>query len=365
MEIPSPAPSCEGNSVSHAEGAGRGADIFCTIRRGGRSFHGSWETPDAVASDSVIMRAMKHRCALPPSLGKHFSLADATAAGVGIKRCDAADLHRPFPGVRSLAPPTTFRQLVDCYAPRLKPGQRFGGLTAARLWGLPLADFWTDEEALDVVVPSRGTAPNTPGVTGRRLHDDRAITWTIAGIPVVDAISAVFLCARSLTLDAAVTMLDALITTATNYPGLTPRTPYSLDEIERQLNRWGRFPGCATIRAALPLARELVESPKETETRLAIINAGMPEPVVQHEVREHGRLIARIDLAYPELKIAIEYEGDGHRTSKKQWRIDIQRQRELEARGWIVLRLTELDLLNGADAFLARVRAARAARTVR
>lgn len=73
-------------------------------------------------------------------------------------------------------------------------------------------------------------------------------------------------------------------------------------------------------------------------------------------------LIARIDLAYPELKIAIEYEGDGHRTNKKQWRIDIQRQRDLEARGWIVIRLTELDLRDDAKSLIARIRGAIASR---
>lgn len=74
------------------------------------------------------------------------------------------------------------------------------------------------------------------------------------------------------------------------------------------------------------------------------------------------RLVARTDLAYPELKVAIEYEGDGHRTSAEQWRRDIQRQRELEALGWIVIRLTQEDL-NDADALIDRVRGAIASRS--
>lgn len=66
------------------------------------------------------------------------------------------------------------------------------------------------------------------------------------------------------------------------------------------------------------------------------------------------RLVARVDLAYPELKIAIEYEGDGHRTDKRQWRRDIQRQRDLEDRGWTVIRLTELDLAR-PESVVARI----------
>src|SRR5690606_27406781 len=115
--------------------------------------------------------------------------------------------------------------------------------------------------------------------------------------------------------------IDALITTSFDYPGLGPGRPMTtLDAIRDRLRAWGRFPGCTSVRAALALAREKVESPKETETRLLIIRAGLPEPVVQFEVRDGGRLVARIDLAYPDLKIAIEYEGDEHRVDKNRWR---------------------------------------------
>lgn len=124
----------------------------------------------------------------------------------------------------------------------------------------------------------------------------------------------------------------------------------------------GASRGKRTIRAALERAREGVESPKETETRLLIVNAGLPEPVVQFELRDDNRVVARMDLAYPELQIGIEYEGDGHRTDRAQWRRDIQRQRDLEDRGWIVVRLTQHDLGAGAASFLARLRRAIASR---
>ena len=101
---------------------------------------------------------------------------------------------------------------------------------------------------------------------------------------------------------------------------------------------------------------------KETETRLLLVNAGMREPEIQFEVRVGRRLVARTDLAYPELKTAIEYEGDGHRRSKEQWRIDIRRQRELVAHGWIVVRLTQADLDDGGRLLLESVRSAFATR---
>src|SRR5690606_31308174 len=128
-----------------------------------------------------------------------------------------------------------------------------------------------------------------------------------------------------------------------------------------RLESWGRFKGCVTVRTAFGLAREGVESPKETETRLLVIADGLPEPVVQWQVFDGSRLVGRVDLAYPELKIAIEYDGDGHRTDKEQWRRDIRRQRELERLGWIVIHLTESDLEDPA-AFLGHLHSAHAAR---
>jgi hypothetical protein len=298
-------------------------------------------------------------------LGERFVLRAAGEAGVGRWRRDAADLHRPFRGVRSVEAPIGFAELADCYRPRLKPGQRFGGRTAMRLWGIPHPESWTALEPIEVMVPPTGAPPRTAGVRGRRLAEHRAETWTLNGAPVVDPVAAFFTCASELSRDEAVVAIDALITTSAGYPGLGPMRPLTtLAGIRERLERWGRFPGIATVRAAIALARERVESPKETQTRLLLVNAGLPEPVVQFEVSANTRFIARVDLAYPELRIALEYEGDGHRTDKHQWRVDIRRQRELEDCGWIVIRLTELDLTgNAADALLARLRRVISARS--
>ncbi|KDA04783.1 hypothetical protein DC31_04440 [Microbacterium sp. CH12i] len=232
-----------------------------------------------------------------------------------------------------------------------------------RIWGIPHPELWKCDEPLDVIVPPDTAPPCIPGVKGRRLAAKRADALIFDGVPVVDPVAALFTCAGELTLDDAVVAIDALITTADDYPDLVRLSPLStLTAITKRLELWGRFPGCGVIRRALPLARERVESPKETETRLLLRAAGLPEPVVQHEVRDHGHFVARVDLAYPESKIAIEYEGDGHRVDKKQWRIDIQRQRDLEDHGWIVIRLTEADLADGGATLLLRIRRALATR---
>jgi len=305
---------------------------------------------------------MQHRVGLPRNLGDRFSVRSAEAAGIRPDRYSSRDLHRPFRGVRSIEKPTTFQDFVDCYLPRLRPGQRFSGMTAARAWGLPVPSPWKRTEPLEIIVPWSGAAPKTAGVRGRRLREDRAATFILNGHRVIDPVAALFMIAATLTVAQAITILDALLTTSSNYPNLGPGRPLTtLDELTRRLGQWYRFPGSRTIRTALPRARELVESPKETETRLLLVDKGFPEPVVQHEVWADGEFLGRIDLAYPQWKIAIEYEGDGHRTDKEQWRKDIQRQRHLESEGWIVIRLTQTDLV-ASDSFVTRLRRAIASR---
>ncbi len=309
---------------------------------------------------------MRHRIPLPPDLGPHFAVRDAAAIGVGRKRYSSRDLVRPFAGVRSTAEPVTFDDRVASYRPRLRQGQSFAGRTALRLWGLPMPFRWAPGEPLDVAVPTGTSPPRTVGVRGRRIAPGRADTWHVLGVPTVDPVSALFLCAREFVPVATVATLDALLTASDVYPGLrTGRPVATVESIERHLARWGRFPGCGRIRDALPLARPGVESPKETETRLLLTTFGLPEPSIQHVVSVDGRFLARVDLAYPEHRIAIEYEGDGHRTDRDQWRTDIRRQRDLEDHGWLVIRVTELDLRDGGGALAARVRRAIALHPVR
>lgn len=308
---------------------------------------------------------MRHRIPLPEQLGPEFSVRRAAALGIRRGRVDAADLVRPFHGVRSVAPPESFRARVDCYLPRMRPEQRFVGRTAVRLWALPLSEAWCVEEELEVASPQEHSPPRAAGVRGRRLGAARARTWHLRGAPVVDPVAAVFSCAGELSVRELVVLLDALLTGCSHYPGLDEagRPRLFLHEVETRLDEWGRFRGSGKVGEALRRAREGVESPKETETRLVIVDLGLPEPEVQFVVRDGSRFVARVDLAYPELRIAIEYEGDGHRTDKAQWRKDIARQRDLEGCGWLVIRLTQSDL-DDPGVFLACLRRALSSRVI-
>jgi hypothetical protein len=134
------------------------------------------------------------------------------------------------------------------------------------------------------------------------------------------------------------------------------------DELQRAVRRWAGRPGAARSRRALTLVEPATDSPMETRLRLLLLLAGLPRPVANCDVVAHGAWIARPDLSFPELKIAIEYDGDHHRVSRRQWQNDIGRRRVLEDEGWLVLVFTADDVLRRRADTVRRVRSALAQR---
>jgi very-short-patch-repair endonuclease len=70
-------------------------------------------------------------------------------------------------------------------------------------------------------------------------------------------------------------------------------------------------------------------------------DAGLPEPATQHRVRLGGRS-RRIDIAYPELRIAIEVDSWSHHgRDLEQFHDDRRRNTGLAVGGWLLLQLTD------------------------
>src|SRR6266536_5422613 len=78
----------------------------------------------------------------------------------------------------------------------------------------------------------------------------------------------------------------------------------------------------------------------ESSVRRLLKQAGLPDPAPQWEVRERGRLLARVDLAYPETKVAIEADGYRFHSGRLAWHRDLARRNTLTSRGWQVLHVT-------------------------
>jgi hypothetical protein len=103
--------------------------------------------------------------------------------------------------------------------------------------------------------------------------------------------------------------------------------------------------GLRRLRSVLPLVDGGAESPQETLARLVLIDAGVPAPHTQFRVfGEYGEYIARLDMAYEDVKVGIEYDGPQHWTDPDVRQRDIDKQFELTALSWFIIRVSR-DLL--------------------
>lgn len=127
-------------------------------------------------------------------------------------------------------------------------------------------------------------------------------------------------------------------------------------QVARQIER--RHDPRGTVRAAglLDLASAGVDSPAESWIRLMVVEQGLPLPEVNWAIRDlDGKLRYRLDLAWPQLRIALEYDGYAAHAGREAE--DRARRADLEARGWIVVVIRKEDL----RAFTPVVTALRAA----
>lgn len=112
--------------------------------------------------------------------------------------------------------------------------------------------------------------------------------------------------------------------------------------------------GAARVARVLELADRRAESPMETRIRLALVCAGLPAPVPQHSVVLGGRTFA-LDLAYPQVRLAIEYNGAEHLRADRALR-DLEREQLLVAAGWRIVRFGAIMALHYPRTIAARIR---------
>lgn len=275
--------------------------------------------------------------------GRAVTLHHLHDAGVAPSRVRARDFAPLYRGVY-LAPGASPDLLTRCtgLAAVLPPEARFSHVTAARLYGAPLplrlgpsGAAMPDPAELHVTVPVGTTVPRRrPGVvTHQRLSAD--VPRLVGGVAVSSPEQTFVDLATVLPLSDLVALGDYFVR------DLIPRT----DLIDHVRTARARTRGIVRARRAAALVREGVDSAPESHLRLIIVHAGLPEPEVNPTVYSNdGEWLGQPDLAHRRQRVASQYDGDVHRTSRRRWLQDIARDEAFRDSGWVVLRATSYDL---------------------
>jgi very-short-patch-repair endonuclease len=219
---------------------------------------------------------------------------------------------------------------------------------AAALHGIPGFGEGAPEISIE-----RGRGARREGV---RIHTstdlERSDPVVVRGVPCTGLPRTI--------LDLARTSSDKRVLQAIEWGRRTERVDWSelISTLARHARR-GR-PGIRRLRRVITRnahRAEISDSDFELLFLAFLAEHAVLEPVLHHRVFDGDRFVAEVDLAYPDLKIAIELDGRIHLNSDVRER-DLPRQNDLVLAGWIVLRFTWSRFTQHPDAVLSEIREA-------
>jgi hypothetical protein len=298
------------------------------------------------------------RTEIPRELGDVFSVGDARSLGVSKARLRAPALRGALHGARRLtqgdpiADRFELRQrelhiLCREYAAVARAPFAFSHATAARLWGLAVPE--RVERLPDLHVSVTEGQPRRAGVLTHRVRD--LDTRHHRGLPLVPPEQAWLQLSGTLSLDELIVAGDSAVR--------RKRPLSSLHLLEEIVASNAGQRGVASARRALDDVRSGTDSRPESRVRLILVRAGLPEPIIGHTVHHEGYWVGTPDLAYVREKVAIEYQGSGHR-QEDVFEEDIDRLERFREAGWTVIQITKRHL-GDPRALAERVRRALAA----
>lgn len=261
--------------------------------------------------------------------------------------------EEPFVGSEALANGTInwhqlrtrYRALFpDVYVSRLTPPSVQQRIAAAWLWsnrratiaGLAAAALhgmrWIDDDFPVELIHANTRPPQ--GIVTRRDGLAENEVQPIEGRVVTTPERTAFDLGRRGSLMSAVARLDAL----------GRATGFKVEDVAQIAKRHRGARGLRLLETVLDLVDAGAESPKESWLRLVLIEAGFPRPQTQIPVLGlDGVPFAYLDLGWPEWMVAVEYEGDHHRTDRTTFAKDIRRLEKVEHLGWTVVRVVAED----------------------
>jgi hypothetical protein len=172
-----------------------------------------------------------------------------------------------------------------------------------------------EPDELHISVPWPHTPPRTSGVIGHVVRSDAISPDIRHGFPVVSVADAWVQSGRSLRREDLVAAGDFLVTGLRvgryREPALSTVT-----DLAAAARRGRGSPGAPRVAWAIPRLRVGPDSRPESLLRLMIAEARLPEPVIHFPVPVEGGITLHPDLAFVGARVALEYEGDGHRIDR-------------------------------------------------
>jgi len=232
----------------------------------------------------------------------------------------------------------------NVYAPRLAEPSLRANTVGAWLWSGRRAPItgraasaihgstWVDENAPVELLWPNNRPPR--GIITRNDHFSYDDVVEVDGMAVATPQRTAYDLGRHLSPAAAVVHLDAL----------SRATGLAAEHVSPLLDRYPGARHVRRLRRALDLMDGGSQSPKETWLRLLLIGAGYPRPRTQIPVAdEFGREFAYLDMGWEDAMIAVEYDGDQHRTDRARYAWDVKRLRLLDELGWLHVKVISED----------------------
>jgi very-short-patch-repair endonuclease len=278
-------------------------------------------------------------------MAEPFVGSEAIADGALTKAELAAKYRRLFPDVYVLRD-ARVDAVARATAGWLWTGRRgvVAGFAAAALHG----SKWVNDAGVVDLIHENWHSPSGIQTHAGRIEDDEI--ELVAGTPATSP---------------ARTALDfgcwyPVMTAVAGIDALARATEIKAADVELLARRYPGRRGVARARQAIELFDAGAQSPKESWLRIILIQAGLRRPQTQIPVLDDfGDVVAYLDMGWEDVKVAVEYDGEQHRTDRRQYTWDVRRLEMLERLGWIVVRVVAGD--RPAEV-LRRVRAALARR---
>lgn len=202
------------------------------------------------------------------------------------------------------------------------------GRAAAALHGAK----WVDDAAPVEILWANNHTPD--GVIARRERIDPDEIVDLGGMAVATPARTALDLGRHLLRDPAVAHLDAL----------AAATMVRASDVLVLARRYPGTKGVRLCREAVDLMDCGSQSPKESWLRLLLIDAGFPRPQTQIPVVEDlCDPFAYLDMGWEDMMIAVEYDGDHHRTDRTSYVWDERRLRRIRKLGWLHIKVIAED----------------------